>query len=175
MRHHHAVARTVSEPPENQQRVPGDIVLHPVALIAIAGLILNDQILKRWMGGSVPNKVSDFAGLVFFPLLLLAAGEVALRPLRTGRTMLLVAIVATGAVFTGIKLSPLAAGAYGDLLGWLRWPYVAVTHLARGHTAPAARRVHIVSDKGDLVALVALVVPWWVAKQRVDQPVQPCR
>jgi hypothetical protein len=47
-------------------------LLHPVPLFALATLILNDHVLKQRYPGWVTGKLSDVAGMVFFPLLLLA-------------------------------------------------------------------------------------------------------
>lgn len=153
------------------------MVLHPAFLVAVGVLILNDQMLKRFVGGTVPNKLSDIAGLVFFPLVLVALVELLAKRLTAERRVTICAVAVTGAFFAAIKLSPAAAHVYGDLLGWVRWPYQAVVHLARGHPSPRARRVHIVPDRSDLAALVALAVPWWVASRRSPRfapPARPC-
>jgi hypothetical protein len=61
------------------QRIPGDTLLHPLALTAVVLLLLNDHTLKPAAPGIVTGKVSDFAGLVFFPLLLVALVELVRR------------------------------------------------------------------------------------------------
>ena len=58
-----------------RHRVPGDLLLHPVALLATALVILNDRVLKPEMPGVVSGKLSDFAGLVYFPLFVVAVLE----------------------------------------------------------------------------------------------------
>ncbi len=50
-------------------------LLHPVSLASMALLGLNDHVLKGLFPGLITGKLSDFAGLVFFPLVL----EIALR------------------------------------------------------------------------------------------------
>ena len=63
-------------------RVPGDLLLGVVPLAAIALLFLNDHILKAAWPGLVTGKLSDVAGFVFFPFLLvgrLAARRTAAR------------------------------------------------------------------------------------------------
>ncbi|MFT5682697.1 MAG: hypothetical protein ACI8RZ_003621, partial [Myxococcota bacterium] len=47
-----------------------DPLLHPVTLTAMALLAVNDHWAKYALTGVVTGKLSDFAGLVFFPLLL---------------------------------------------------------------------------------------------------------
>ena len=47
---------------------PGDGLLHPVALVALAILIVNDRLLKDAWPGPVTGKLSDVAGLVVAPL-----------------------------------------------------------------------------------------------------------
>ncbi len=58
--------------------IPGDALLQPLALGAIAVLLLNDHVFKAVAPGLVTGKLSDIAGLVFFPLLLVAVAELAL-------------------------------------------------------------------------------------------------
>src|SRR5690606_8292496 len=48
--------------------VAGDGLLHPAPLAAIGLLLLNDHWLKAAFPGSITGKLSDFAGLAFFPL-----------------------------------------------------------------------------------------------------------
>lgn len=116
---------------------------------ALLVLVINDHLLKG--GGIVPGwltgKLSDFAGLFFFPLLLAALPRAhALidgrpRPLR--RRALGLAIVATGVAFATSNLFESGAHGYrvavGSLLGM-----------------PVAS----VADPTDLVALLVLPLAW---------------
>src|SRR3954454_11223074 len=115
-----------------------DDLLRPLPLGAVGVLILNDHL---WKGGALlpgwlTGKLSDFAGLFFFPLLLVALvqglAHLARRPIPpSGRVWLGVAATAgTGVVFAAIKLVPRTHA-------WLPW--------------------FVVADSTDLVALVALV------------------
>ena len=83
--------------------VPGSGMLHPVPLGALVVLVLNDHWWKRGHPSFVTGKLSDVAGLIFFPLLLQAIGEIggAWAGVRWGpsRRALLVAIVATAVIF----------------------------------------------------------------------------
>ncbi len=98
--------------------------LHPVALLAIGVLLLNDWVLKRrFTGSAVTGKLSDLAGLAAAPvvltaligLVLLAAAKLGARidPRLTQRRLVL-AVLATGVVFAAIKLDTRAAGWFTD-------------------------------------------------------------
>jgi len=81
----------------------------PLPLAAVLVLAANDHALKG--AGLVPawltGKLSDVAGLFFFPVLLVAlAGEVHPRARARGPAALAVAL--TGVVFAALKLSPRA-------------------------------------------------------------------
>ena len=123
------------EPARDQVRAA---LTHPLWLVALAVLVLNDHVLKgagilpEWLTG----KLSDVAGLVVAPALV----AFALR-LR-GRAALLVAHVAVGAVFSAINLWPAAARAVEALtaLGPVPW--------------------RIVTDPTDVLMLPALVASW---------------
>jgi hypothetical protein len=88
-------------------------LVHPVPLAAVGLLALNDHLLKG--AGLVPaaitGKLSDFAGLFFFPLLLagLARGASAAlrgRDIEDRRSLAAVAAIATAAGFAAVKLLP---------------------------------------------------------------------
>ncbi len=87
---------------------PGSELLHPAALAAMVVLALNDHLLKGRAPGWLTGKLSDFAGLLFFPLLLTAAWNTARwalgRPWRLTRRALIAAVVATGVGFVVWKL-----------------------------------------------------------------------
>lgn len=100
---------------------PLDVFCSPLPLAAVALLALNDHALKgsglapAWFTG----KLSDFAGLFFFPLLLAAAASLIAAPGREGR-ILLGCAAATAAVFCAVKISPDAGALYELAVGWLR-------------------------------------------------------
>ena len=160
-----ARSRTHAEPV-----APGSLLLHPVALAAIALLIANDHLLKRVAPGVLTGKLSDFAGLVFFPLFLRALLEMTLGPrARSSRTLgalSLISVVLTGAVFAWVKTTALGAETYRVGLGLLQWPFGAALDLVRGHGLPGLWRVAVTRDATDLVALPALAVPLWIASRQ---------
>ncbi len=108
--------------------------MHPIALLAVVVLVVNDWLLKPRFPGAVTGKLSDIAGLVFAPVVLSALIGLARRAPIT-RARLAGCIVATGAVFAAIKLWP-----HGLALGPL----------------------HFVADRTDLACLPALAIAWWI-------------
>lgn len=148
----------------------GWYLTHPVTLLAIAVLVLNDHLLKERWPGLITGKLSDLAGLAFFPLLLLGALDLAAqllgkswsvnRRFRVG----IVAVLVTAVVFASIQLSPWAEGAYVEALAVIQWPYHALAALLQDYPVPAPRAPNNTADPTDLVALVALLVPLWLVK-----------
>lgn len=134
--------------------------LHPVTLVAVVVLVVNDWVLKpRWGGSFLTGKLSDVAGLTAAPvvltaligLLLLAAQKLGARidPRLTHRR-LVIAIAATGVVFAAIKLSARAAGWFTDALGVFR---TATVHL----------------DRTDLACLPMLAVAYWIGRDELKR------
>lgn len=114
-------------------------LVHPVSLAAIALLIVNDFVLKAAWPGVVTGKLSDFAGLVFFPLLLaIPLGRV----VRSRTATIAIAIGITGTWFAAMKVSSFAAAATESL----------VEIVLSAST--------IIVDPTDLLALVSLVVAY---------------
>lgn len=148
----------------------GDLLLHPVAIAALVVLVFNDHVAKDRWPSDVTGKVSDVAGLVFFPLLLLSIAEAARWVIHRdrwalGSRALVAAIVITAVGFTAIKTWGPAGDAYRVANGVARWPLDAVPSLVRGDDLPPVGTVRLVEDRTDLFALVALVVPWWIGVQ----------
>src|SRR5215212_7688267 len=107
----------------------GDGLLHPVVLGAIGLLLVNDQILKTRWPGLVTGKVSDFAGLVFAPILVIAATELlasgAARWRGPSRRAVIVATFVVGLGFAAVKLIPEAERGWELALGVVQWPFAA--------------------------------------------------
>lgn len=150
-------------PGETSPVTRGDGMLHPVALVAVVVLVLNDHVWKGVGPGWITGKLSDVAGLVFFPLLLQALVEVAGASRRLAfvpsRRMLAIAVTGTGMAFAAANLLPLAADAYRYGLGLFAWP------LRPG--APFGP-VQWVADPTDLLALPALLIAWRIGTRRAD-------
>ena len=134
-------------------RAPGDLLVRPLAVMALTVLIVNDHVLKPRWPGLLTGKLSDIAGLVFLPLLIVSLYELGRAALRKqwlpgGRG--LVAIAAAVAIgFAATKLSPAVAATYGDVLGWLRWPLI-------GHWSA----VRISPDPTDVLCTPCAIAGW---------------
>lgn len=152
------------------KHVPGDGLLHVVPLGAVAVLVLNDHWWKRAYPSLLTGKLSDVAGLVFFPLLLQALWEIARA--RTGaawgpsRRALIVAVLATGAVFALAKTWPPMNALVRHADAALRWPLRAAWSVARGAPAPGLGRTALVLDPTDLLALPALLLALRIGLRR---------
>jgi len=147
---------------------PAGGLLSPWVALAVGLLLFNDHWGKQHLSGWWPGKLSDFAGMAFFPLALQALYEVALswagRWRGPSRRALVASAVATGVVFSAINLHPLAADGYRWGLAALQWPLRALAgRVARG-AAPPLAPVYLSQDPSDLIALpllaVAVAVGW---------------
>jgi hypothetical protein len=118
---------------------------HPLPLGAVLLLLLNDHLLKGsgLLPGVLTGKLSDVAGLFFFPLLLEALLE---QALPRARRLPEIAVAATAAAFAAVKtLAPVN-----------RWASLFGT---------------LVLDPTDLWALVALAPSWrWMRRARSAGP-----
>jgi len=135
--------------------------LHPVPLAALVILALNDHYLKGarilpiWLTG----KLSDFGGLLFFPLLLTALGDtLAYFVTRLTGTQLdfslrrwkvVAACLATAAVFTPLELSASYGKFYTETLGRIGFP--SETY----------------ADLTDLLALTMIPVAGWLGWREI--------
>lgn len=108
---------------------PGDEFIHPYPIFAMVVLGVNDHLLKGsgWVPSVLTGKLSDFAGLFFFPLFLTALWNTALYLLFRLRprmvfnysytsTKLLVSVLFTAALFVPLQLSTSFGRAYLWLL-----------------------------------------------------------
>lgn len=137
-------------------------LLHPVSLAAIALLVVNDHVLKAAWPGLVTGKLSDVAGMIFFPLLLAAVAQ-QVRPGLPLRRTVHVSAVLTALVFAAIKVWPLAGDAYRVGLAGLQWPFRALWALVHGHGLPSLAPVMLTRDATDLVAIPAVLIAVWLA------------
>jgi len=148
---------------------PASGFLQPLPVVALLMLALNDHVLKgSGAPGWLTGKLSDVAGMIFFPLLLQAAWEL-LRarlgaPWGPSRRVLIGCVVATAAVFGSIQVMPGAGEAYRWGLGALQWPFRAVVLMLQGRPCPSVLPVQLTPDPSDLLTvpfvLVALAAGW---------------
>lgn len=163
-------SRSVATERRDPSLVAAEGLLHPVAIAAVTLLLVNDHLLKAVLPGVVTGKLSDFAGLVYFPLLLQGVWELAER-VRFGRTtrshaVFVLAAALTVVVFSLVKTVPICAEAYRFGLALLRWPIVAALDLASGAPPRSVGRVSLVCDATDLVALPAALIGWVVMRRK---------
>ena len=129
---------------------PEHALLHPVWLVSLVLLLVNDHVLKGagLIHSAATGKISDIVGLVVAPALLATL-------LRVGsRRGLAACHLATGAVFALIQISPAFAslvesGMAAVGIPWRIWP-----------------------DLTDLLALPALLVSWRVLEPAMRAPLQ---
>lgn len=139
--------------------VAEDVLLHPATVVALALLLLNDRYLRWSHPGVVTGKLSDVAGLVLFPLLVVGLIERVRRRTPVADRIALTIVAMTGLGFAALKLVAPVTEGYRVAMGAIQYPLYAITGLAGGGGWPEVRRVEVVADPTDLVALVALVVP----------------
>jgi hypothetical protein len=124
--------------------------VRPLPIAAVALMAVNDHYLKYQYPSWWTGKLSDFAGLFFFPLFLcalyvLAANFVTRREHWLTRRGIIAAIVITDIVFIAVKVWPEAAVVYEQVLGSLGFPS------------------RMTLDIGDLFALSMNSVTYWYA------------
>lgn len=143
---------------------------HPTPLLALAVLVLNDHALKgaKVLPGWLTGKLSDFAGLVLFPVLLTALVEAHPRAPRRA-TVALGATLATGLAFSLLKTWPaaneLANRVWGavvlDPTDLVALPALALAlhHLLAPPVRPAPRAVQAVVVVAAALASLATSAP----------------
>jgi hypothetical protein len=124
--------------------------LHPVALLAVVVLVVNDWVLKPRFHGAITGKLSDVAGLVFAPVLLSAVIGLALHVLRRGGHLthrrLVLCCLATAAGFAAVKLCAPVRELVAGLLG---------------------HHAEFYPDLTDLMTLPAVLVSYWIGRDEL--------
>ena len=140
--------------------VPGALLLHPVVLAAIACFIVNDHVLKPANPGWLTGKLSDVAGLIFFPVLIAAVAELVSRVARRHATAtLVVAVTITGLTYVAMLLVPAGGDGYRWFIGAMQWPFRIAGAIAAGWPLPVVAPVRFAADPTDLITLPALFMP----------------
>lgn len=154
--------------PQPTRQVIGGVLLHPVALTAMALWGLNDQRWKYTHPGWFTGKLSDVCGLIVAPLLCWSVLQAlaALRGREPSPRWVNVCLAAPSLGFVAINVSLVASELYrraaasvtAPLRGWL-------TPLGGGNLFTSGAR-HV-ADWGDLVALPALFVAWALLRAEI--------
>ena len=149
---------------------PGDGLLHPVALPALALLLVNDHVLKTAWPSVVTGKLSDVAGLVVAPLALQSAWEIGLwgagRWDGPSSRVLAVAIIAVAIAFVAVQVWAPATDLYRSGLGAALGSFRALATILTGAPSASIVPVQAIADAEDLLALPAVAVTWWVGRRR---------
>ena len=142
---------------------PGDLLRHPVAIIALALWLLNDHLLKSVFGNELTGKLSDGAGLIVFPLVLLSLVAALVPGLaleeRSRKRLLGLVISMTGGILVMLNLSEWTASWVYELVTLLQWPFVAGIAVIQGEGLPEWNRVSGTVDPTDLWTLPCLGIP----------------
>jgi hypothetical protein len=157
--------------PRTDEPEPGDALLHPITLAALGVLLVNDHVLKAAWPGPLTGKLSDMAGLAFFPLLLLSSWELGLalggRWRRPTVRALTTAVAVSALGFGLVKIVPLATDAWACLLGTAQWWLVLPGRLFVGLPLPGIVPAAVVADRTDLLALPGVALAAWVGYRRL--------
>jgi hypothetical protein len=138
------------------RRPAGALLFHPLTLVSVFLLVLNDHYLKAAFPSALTGKLSDFAGMFAAPLVLYSAIELALkRPMSRERSQrVLAACVCTVALgFALPEVWAPADHAYRYGLAALRFPFRALHTLLSFGAWPDFRPVVATADVTDLFAL----------------------
>jgi hypothetical protein len=128
-----------------------ELLLHPIAFLSIAILVANDHWLKYAHPSVLTGKLSDVAGLTFFPILVLIVLDLA-WPKHRAITVIAAPLV-TALGFALVKSVPAATELYRHALGFLQSPL-----------APSP--VEAVTDPTDLLALPCVAISIALARSR---------
>jgi hypothetical protein len=161
-----APARAVETRPPGSD-VPGALLLHPVVPAAIAVFLINDHVLKAAYHGSLTGKLSDVAGLIFFPVLAAAIAEFVIPAARRHPAAALgLAVVLTGLLFVAMLLVPAVGDGYRWFFGFAQWPFRVAGALLTVTPPPGVTPVFFAADPTDLITLPALLVPLAIGTKR---------
>jgi len=158
---------------------PGEAILHPAPLLALATLIVNDHWAKHAHPSFLTGKLSDVAGLIFFPLLIQALLEIASSAMgrfrRPSQRVLAAAIIGTAILFSLAKTCPIANEAVRTVDASLRYPLRFVVALIHQAPRPRLGRPSLVLDPTDLLALPALAIAFVVGDRRRREAIRNAR
>jgi hypothetical protein len=124
-------------------------------------------VFKMICPSALTGKLSDVAGLIVCPLLVLRTIEMlsprCFQSWSVRRNTLYAALVLVALVLVGIKTVDAAAFTYQWGLAAAQWPVRSMFALMNGAAPSSLRPVALVRDHSDLWTLPSLLVPWWIA------------
>lgn len=131
------------------------VVTHPIVLVALATWLINDHALKAAFPGVITGKLSDVAGLVAFPAILLATLPACLAAGPRFARAADVCAGATALVFALVNLDAHVARVVTPIFGLLRRVF------ENSDVSTWVEPVAHICDAEDLLTLpFALVTPW---------------
>lgn len=135
--------------------VSSDVVLHPVVLVSLVVLVVNDHYWKGIGPGWLTGKLSDIAGLIVLSVAVVGVCNMfatSQRESAANRRRVAIVVGAVAVAYTSVKSSGWVADRYSNGLTTLHaWSPIGL---------PGQLMVR--ADPTDLVALPALFVAWRV-------------
>lgn len=121
---------------------------HPLTVLAIAVLVLNDHVFKALTPSWLTGKLSDFAGLFFFPFVLAAGLSLVLTRIR----------------FSNLQIGAMALGITGVWFFLLKTNVFINLLSTQSASAIFGMPVSYALDASDVLALVMLLPAWllWI-------------
>jgi hypothetical protein len=154
-------------------RAAADALLHPIALAAILVLVANDHVFKSMWPGWITGKLSDVAGLAFFPLVMVGIAELLLvgagRWRGPSERLTAIAAVATGIGFTLVKTTSVGATIWSVATGVAQSLPSNASALLVHRQMLAPHATIVVGDPTDLIALPAIFVALWILRRRLPR------
>lgn len=160
-----------------KQYVPGSLLFHPIVLLSVFVLIVNDHYWKFSHTSAFTGKISDLTGLIFFPLLFISIIELVRYTFRSKSWQLsmkasTLILFTTLIGFTLVKTIQPITVAYSDTLNFIAWlPSASFHWLVGDEKVPIINRI-VLTDKTDLIALPGLLISYYLLNRRAN--VQKC-
>jgi hypothetical protein len=145
-------------------------------VLSLLLLVINDNVFKgaSWFPAYLAGKLSDFAGLFFFPLLVVAMLAVVWPHWSTQPRVVWTAALATLVAFSLIQVHPGSAHVYVNVLSILRVPVEALRSLlVEGNVVWERPSLNHVMDPSDIVAAPAALLSarWALGRLRLADDV----
>lgn len=141
------------------ERRPGELLVAPIVVLSLLALVVNDHWLKAAHPSWLTGKISDVAGLIVAPVLLISIAEVVAwlsgRTLTGLRHPMAAVAAAVGFAFAAVQLIPAATNAYAELAGHSARVVAMIVPVVSSSGGSA----DVTADPADLAALIALIVP----------------